>query len=359
MKQKVRCYLRDAMVTIAFMVLSTLAAYAFYAISDKTINTALVYCLGIILIAKYTSGYIWGVLAGAIAVLEINYFFAEPVMKLNFLLDGYPITFAGMLGISILAGTITAHSREHQKIILESEREKMRANLLRAISHDLRTPLTGIIASSQACLENPDLDRKEIRRMLGDIYEDSNWLLNMVENILSVTRIGSGDTAVKTNPEPLEEIVSYSVRKTKKRYPQAAIQVELPETIVMVSVDSILIVQVIMNLLENAIKYSESQDPVLLEARVEDKSVRVSVRDYGRGISPDRMKNLFEGTYVCRDNRSDARRGMGIGLSLCKTIILAHGGKIGGKNHEKGAEIYFCLPLEGEEHEPENIDIDY
>ncbi|MBO5277944.1 MAG: DUF4118 domain-containing protein [Lachnospiraceae bacterium] len=359
MVQKVRDYLRDALVTIGILMMATVVAYVLYRMSNMETNTPLVYCLGVMLIVMYTSGYKWGVLASAVSVLNINYFFTKPVMKLNFLLDGYPITFIFMLVITILVGTLTAHSKERQKIMLESEKEKMRANLLRAISHDLRTPLTGIIASSQACLENPDLDKREMQRMLGDICEDSNWLLNMVENILSVTRIGSGDAAVKTNPEPLDEIISYSVRNTRKRYPQAAIQVELPQAIVMVSVDSTLIVQVIMNLLENAIKYSGSEEPILLKAEVVEKLVRVSVRDYGRGIPADRMKDLFGGTYVCKDARSDARRGMGIGLSLCRTIILAHGGKIDGKNHEKGAEMYFYLPLEGEEHESENTDIDY
>lgn len=350
---------RDCLLTVLLLILATLIAYAFFAMSQMTTNIAIVYVMFIVLIARYTSGYLWGILASIVAVIAINFFFSEPIMELNFVRDGYPIAFAGILGISLVTGTTTAHLKEHQRLLLESEREKMRANLLRSISHDLRTPLTGIIGASQACLENPQMDKKEITRMLEGIYEDSNWLLNMVENILSVTRIGSGAASVKTNPEPLDEILSDSVQRIKKRYPGAKIQLELPSSIVMVSVDSILIVQVIMNLLENAVKYSESLEPVILRAEVAGERVRVSVRDFGRGIPADKMKNLFDGTYVCKDSRSDARRGMGIGLSLCKTILVAHGGEIRAINHRNGAEIYFLLPLEGEEHESENTDTDY
>ena len=359
MDEKKHSYGRDCLLTMLLLILATLIAYAFFAMSQMTTNIAIVYVMFIVLIARYTSGYIWGISASVIAVIAINFFFSEPIMELNFVKDGYPITFAGILGISLITGTTTAHLKEHQRLLLESEREKMRANLLRAISHDIRTPLTGIIGASQACLENPEMDKKEIVRMLEGIYEDSNWLLNMVENILSVTRIGSGSASVKTNPEPLDEILSDSVQRIKKRYPEARIHLELPAAIVMVSVDSIVIIQVIMNLLENAVKYSESSEPIILKAEVAGKKVRVSVRDFGTGIPADRMKNLFDGTYVCKDSRSDARRGMGIGLSLCKTIILAHGGEIKGINHNNGAEIYFLLPLEGEEHESENTDIDY
>ena len=350
---------RDCLVTIGLLVLATMIAYAFFIMSQMTTNIAIVYVMFIVLIARYTSGYLWGIFASIIAVIAINFFFSEPIMELNFVKDGYPITFAGILGISLITGTTTAHLKEHQRLLLESEREKMQANLLRAISHDLRTPLTGIIGASQACIENPGLDKKEVDQMLQDIYEDSNWLLNMVENILSVTRIGSGNASVKTSLEPLEEILSDSVQRIKKRYPYANVKLCLPSEILMVSVDSILIVQVLMNLLENAILYSESKEPIILKACVKEDKVKISVRDFGKGIPPEKMKNLFDGACLCKDSRSDARRGMGIGLSICKTIILAHGGDIVGRNYTDGAEVSFWLPLEGEENESENISSGY
>ncbi len=350
---------KDCLLTIALLVLATLIAYAFFVMSQLTTNIAIVYVMFIVLIARYTSGYLWGSLASVVAVIAINYFFSEPIMELNFVRDGYPITFLGIFGISLITGTTTAHLKEHQRMLLESERENMRANLLRSISHDLRTPLTGIIGASQACLENPSMDREELEQMLKNISEDSNWLLTMVENLLSITRIGSGEAMVKTSLEPIEEILSESIQRVKKRYPTADIRLELPEAIFMVAVDAILLIQVVMNLLENSIKYADSTDPIFVTVSKKENWVLVSVRDYGRGVPSEQMKHLFDGTYICTDNRSDSKRGMGIGLSLCKTIIKAHGGEIGGRNHAKGAEFYFLLPMEDEEDESENTDIDY
>ena len=350
---------RDCLLTVALLVLATLIAYVFFVMSQLTTNIAIVYVMFIVLIARYTSGYFWGSLASVVAVIAINYFFSEPIMELNFVKDGYPITFLGIFGISLITGTTTANLKEHQQMLLESEKEKMRANLLRSISHDLRTPLTGIIGASQACLDNPDMDRAELRQMLKSISEESNWLLNMVENLLSITRIGSGETLVKTSLEPIEEILYESIQRVKKRYPMADIHLELPDAILMVAVDSILLIQVVINLLENAIKYSGTTKPILVTVSKKEKWVLVRVRDYGRGIPIEQMKHLFDGTYICTDNRSDSKRGTGIGLSLCKTIIEAHGGEIGGKNHTRGAEIYFLLPMEEEEDGSKNTDIDY
>lgn len=359
MRQKVVDSLKDFVVMILLLMVATIIANIFYKASDLTTNIAITYAVFVILIARYTTGYFWGGLASFIAVAEINFFFLDPVMEFNLSKKGYPFIFVGLIVMSLLISTMTVHLKESKRLLVESEKEKMRANLLRAISHDLRTPLTGIIGASRVCLDNPEMDKAEQKKLLNDISEDASWLLNMVENLLSITRIETGNAEVKKDLEPLEEIISDSVHRIKKRYPQANIQLELPDEIVLVSVDSMLIVQVIMNLLENAIKYSQSEEPIVLKAEMLQHKVRVSVRDYGVGIPQEKMKALFNGTYVCKDINGDSKRGMGIGLSLCKTIIVAHGGQIEGKNHEKGAEIYFWLPLEGEEHESEDVNFNY
>ena len=359
MKQKNLIFWKDLAVVVLFLSAATIIANAFFTASDLTINVGITYALFVICIAHFTTGYFWGGLGAVIAVAEINFFFLDPVMEFNLSKKGYPFILVGLLVMSLLISTITVHLKESKRLLVESEKEKMRANLLRAISHDLRTPLTGIIGASRACLDNPDMDIEERQRLLHDIVEDSSWLLNMVENLLSITRIETGCTELKKDLEPLEEIISDSVFRIKKRYSQAEIHVEYPDEIVLVSVDSMLMVQVIMNLLENAIKYSQSTEPIVLKAELLQHKVRVSVRDYGVGIPPEKLKALFAGTYACKDINGDSKRGMGIGLSLCKTIIAAHGGEIEGKNHEKGAEIYFWLPLEGEEHESEDINFNY
>lgn len=351
--------LKDILIMVMFLGGATIIANMFFSASNLTINVGITYALFVIGIAYFTNGYLWGGLASIIAVAEINYFFLDPVMEFNFSKKGYPFILLGLLAMSMAMSSITVHWKESKRLLVESEKEKMRANLLRAISHDLRTPLTGIIGASRACLDNPEMDKAEQKKLLNDISEDASWLLNMVENLLSITRIETGNTEVKKELEPLEEIISDSVHRIKKRYPQANIQLDLPDEIVLVSVDSMLIVQVVMNLLENAIKYSQSEKPIVLKAEMLQHRVRVSVRDYGVGIPSEKLKSLFNGTYVCKDINGDSKRGMGIGLSLCKTIIVAHGGQIEGKNHEKGAEVYFWLPLEGEEHESEDVNFNY
>ena len=226
--------------------------------------------------------------------------------------------------------------------------EKMRANLLRAISHDLRTPLTGIIGNSSLFLESQaDLSSTEQRKIMTNIYEDSNWLLNMVENLLSVTRIQGDSLSINTTKEPVEEVVGEALEKLKKRYPDAAIRVKIPEEFLMIPMDAVLIEQVTINLLENAIVHSESILPI--DFIVEDHPEHVSfiVRDYGKGLSEEKLQNLFEtGTYN-NSPSPDSRKGMGIGLSICKTIITAHHGTLSGRNHADGAEFCFTLPKAG------------
>lgn len=227
----------------------------------------------------------------------------------------------------------------------------MRSNLLRAISHDLRTPLTGMIGASATYLEAKDyLDEEAKDKLIMGIQEDAHWLLNMVENLLSITRIqndNDGEAAhVKKTPEPLEEVVSSAVIRFQKRYPEGKVNVKVPKEFLMVPMDPTLIEQVIMNLLENAWIHSGKHEEIDFYARQEGRNVVFYVKDYGDGIEPERMEHLFDGCAGSKDNES--RKGMGIGLTICKTIIQAHQGEIHARNHENGAEFYFSLPLEEE-----------
>ena len=218
---------------------------------------------------------------------------------------------------------------EREKMLMEAEKEKMRANLLRAISHDLRTPLTSIIGSSTVYLENgSSLPEVEKNALVRHILEDSNWLLNMVENLLSVTRINN-ETAKVTKTSGTGR--GSSLRgddPLKKRLPDANIHVRVPEEFLMVPMDAVLIEQVLINLLENAVVHAESTEPI--ECYVESLSdyAVFHVRDYGVGIPPEKLATIFDGSSSTTSTSPDGRKGMGIGLSICKTIILAHGGEI-------------------------------
>ena len=214
-----------------------------------------------------------------------------------------------------------------------AEKEKMRANLLRAISHDLRTPLTGIIGASNLYLENgSQLDEKEKKTLICNIQEDANWLLNMVENLLSVTRINASNAKVNKSLEPVEEVLSEAVQRLKKRLPDAQINVRIPDEFLMIPMDAVLIEQVIINLLENAVVHARSTRPIDCYVTYDDTSVSFHIRDYGVGISDEKLPVIFDGTGAAPTGNSDSSRGMGIGLSICKTIIAAHDGTITARN---------------------------
>ena len=337
-----------AILTILMMSAATLCSFLFFFyVPSGSANIALFYVFALVIIARYTKGYRFGVAAALFCVVFINYFFTYPHFKLNFTLSGYPVTFLVMLAIALIISTLTSHLKRQAEALAEAEKEKMRANLLRAVSHDLRTPLTSIIGSVAALRENTAIQNNaDLYETLSHIYDDSGWLLNMVENLLSITRIQGADAHVKKSMEVVEEVVSESVARLKKRIPQAKIEVQLPDDFIMIPMDAILIEQVIMNLLENAIVHSKSSCPVRLQVSLEPETVRFEIIDFGIGISEDLVHTIFDGSACGAANSADSRKGMGIGLSICKPIVIAHSGTITAKNHAQGAAFIFTLPME-------------
>ena len=232
---------------------------------------------------------------------------------------------------------------------MESEREKVRANLLRAVSHDLRTPLTAISGSISAVLESPEMDRQQQTELLEDARQDADWLCRMVENLLSVTRIGDGQTGqLHKQEEALEEVLGAAVLAFRKRNPQVEVTVSVPDTLLLVPMDPVLIQQVLMNLLDNAAVHGKNTTRIAVRAESDGRSVAVSVADNGRGVDRKLLDHLFDGSLQFL-GEGDTTRGMGIGLTVCRTIVEAHGGSISARNlPEAGAEFTFSLPLGGE-----------
>ena len=345
--------LRSLLIVFDGLAIATLSAFLFfYYVPENSGNIALIYILTLIIIVRYTDGYLPGLVFSTVAVICVNYLFTYPYFELNFTLSGYPVTFLEMFGVTLLISTMTTNMKrqaqmiaEKDKLLSETEKEKMRANLLRAISHDLRTPLTGIIGASSSYLDNRTLlAEDEKNAIVTHIHEDANWLLNMVENLLSVTRIRNQSSTVHKTEESVEEIVSAAINRLKKRLPEASVNVSVPDALLLLPMDAILIEQVLLNLLENAIVHSQSSRPILCYVDDDEQSVTFHVKDYGVGIEPERLKNIFDGNSYIGNNISDSNKGMGIGLSICKTIITAHNGTINAKNHEQGTEFYFTLP---------------
>lgn len=359
-KSTFRIILENCLITLLLSALATIIAYFyFYNISENVANITLVYITALVLIARFTSGYVYGIIASLIIVVCVNFLFTYPYFALNFTLAGYPITSLFMLIISITISAMTTQIKkqgkillEREKLLMEAEKEKMRANLLRSVSHDLRTPLTGIIGNTSTYIDNAEtLNDLEKLNIVRHINEDSNWLLNMVENLLSVTRIDERSMKIATSLESVEEVVAEAMQRLQKRLPQANITVKVPDTFLMIPMDAMLIEQVIINLLENAVVHANSALPIEFTVTDDINTVTFHVKDYGIGISPERLSTIFDGTPYTPDNVSDVHKGIGIGLSICKTIITAHNGDISAYNHENGCSFTFTLPKEDKKNE--------
>jgi two-component system sensor histidine kinase KdpD len=258
-----------------------------------------------------------------------------------------------MLIITALASTLTIRIKQQEILQAETEKEKMRANLLRAVSHDLRTPLTTIYGSSSVIVENKGLSREQVLKLAEGIQEDSQWLMGMVENLLSDTRIDNGNVKLIKTPVVLEELVDSVLVRFRKRYPKQNIKVEIPDDFVMVSVDAVLIEQVTVNILENAVQHAKGMTELILRVYTSGEKAVFEIEDDGCGIPKERLPNIFTGYFESNNAPADCqKRNMGIGLSVCASIIKAHDGEITAENKKDGGSVFrFVLDLEKEEDE--------
>lgn len=219
--------------------------------------------------------------------------------------------------------------RAKQQVEETARQEALRANLLRAISHDLRTPLTSISGNAGILMGNSAvLDEPKKQTLYTSIYDDAMWLVNLVENLLSVTRIENGGMQLKLQPELLEEVFQEALAHLDRQAAAHEISVELPDDLLMADMDARLIVQVVINLVNNAVKYTPVGSHIVLSAEVRGDLVWLTVADDGPGVPPEVREKLFEMFYTAGNDRGDGRRGLGLGLSLCKSIVTAHGGTI-------------------------------
>lgn len=342
--------LRDTLTTIAILALAMAACVGLRVFDQGNFYVSMIFVLAVFLIARSTSGYAYGIISSLISVLLVNYFFTYPYFRFNFTLAGYPITIISMLAVSVTTSTLTSKAKVSAEVKLESEREKTRSNLLRAVSHDLRTPLTGILGASSVILESgKQLSEEERLRMVEDIRDDAQWLIRMVENLLTITRMDGPEGAqVVKAAEAGEEVMEATVAKFKKQHPMWQVSVQAPEEFLMIPMDAVLIGQVLMNLLENVVDHGQTADHIWLSLNREGENAVFTVRDNGCGISSTVLPRIFEGRLSSNyGSAGDSKRNMGIGLSVCHTIVQAHGGCMEARNgEENGAEFRIVLPLE-------------
>lgn len=504
-KGTIRLVFVNFAVTFGIMILATILSFLFRHIGFHESNIIVAYILGVLLSAKFTEGYFYGIAASVVGVLTFNFFFTEPYYTFITYRPDYPITFIIMLIAAIITSTLTAKVKEEarisflrekraqilykfsksllkvrnineiaqvgganiaklfnrsaiistinssgdlgephiypfsndeqtsifkaldeinvisevfksgnsagpgtevfvdsaayyipikghsgnlgvvgvscfnynllldeqkelleavttqialamererlwekqQKSKMEVEKERLRGDLLRSISHDLRTPLTGILGSTATIIDNEDiLDKKVKIELLQGVYEDASWLMNSVENILSITRIDEGRIELKKSMEAVEEIVAEAVSRVKKIAINHRIKINMPNDLIMIPMDGILIEQVLVNLLDNAIKYTPYGSTIKINIEDEDEKVVFEVADDGNGIPYENISLIFNRFYTTETINNLGRRGTGLGLAICKAIITAHGGQISVFNNPSGGATFrFELPV--------------
>jgi len=347
-KAMIRLTWKDSLVTTGILTLATAFCVLLPGGGQTDAHAPLVFVLAILLISRFTNSYFYGMVSSVIAVIAVNYIFTYPYFSLDFSLSGYPLTFVVMFSVSLVVGMLTTQIKQQEKIKAEIAKEQMRGNLLRAVSHDIRTPLTSIVGAVSAVEENHDkLTEEKVLSLLADVKEEAQWLVRVVENLLLVTRIDVDSANVVKEPEPVEEILAEAVGKFKKRFPGAPIRIEMPEDVLFVPMDAILIEQVLCNLLENAVIHGGTVSDILLKVHKQGDMALFCVQDNGVGISEAVLPRLLtESIYKENENNADGKRSMGIGLTVCNSIICAHGGRVKAYNRKEGGAVFeFSLPI--------------
>ncbi len=338
----------DALMTIFTLTVIFLLNLIIVRQGNTKTMTPMIFVLGVFLVSWRTQGYIWGIAASLVSVLVMNWAFTYPYWAVDLISPDCIFSAVVMLIVSTMTGALTTRLKQQEKLKAEAEKERMRGNLLRAVSHDLRTPLTSIYGSCSVILENYDnLSREKQLQLLSDVCNDAKWLNRMVENLLSVTRVGAEQMQLSKHSTSLEELIDSLLVKFRKHYPRQKVTVRLPEEFVSIPMDPVLIEQVLMNLLENAVFHARGMQNLWLTVEIGNHKAVFTVADDGCGIPEERLSHLFTGLLDSEAPIDSTRNNMGIGLSVCSTIVKAHGGEIrAGNRPSGGAWFRFMLELE-------------
>ena len=342
---------KDLLITLAALAGAAVLCMLLRLMDQGDIYVSMIFLLAVAVAARFTSGPAYGIMASVIGVVGVNYAFTAPYFEFCLSIPGYVLSFASMLAVSVTTSALISQIKQQEKQRYRAQVEEMRANLLRAVSHDLRTPLTSISGAASVLIDHPEMQRSQQEKLLKDIADDSQWLVRMVENLLSITRINTAKPAsLHKSSEAAEEVMAESVRKFRKRFEQPPVEIRLPDELVMVPMDPLLIEQVLTNLLEN-VAYHANATKIRMNLKTEGNYAVFEVIDDGVGIPQKQLLTIFD-VNVSSGAVSDGSRGMGIGLSVCKAIILTHGGKIEAENQPQGGACFrFRLPMKEEYNE--------
>ena len=288
---------------ILFSILIFGSAFAVNLLIQKLFTTQtlvpMIFVFGVFLISLITHGYCYGITSAIVSVFAVDFVFTYQYYVFGFFVEESILSAVIMMVVAVSTSTLNIRIRDQEKLRSENEKERMRGNLLRAISHDLRTPLTSIYGSSSTLLSKYDeLPKEQQLKLLGEIQEDSEWLIRMVENLLSVTRIDGAKVKVVKTPTVLDELIDSVLMKFSKKHPNQKVITQIPDEFVDIPMDSLLIEQVLLNLLENAVFHAKGMTELILSVSLAGDKAVFEVADNGCGIPEDALQKIFSGSYA-------------------------------------------------------------
>ena len=345
-----RIHGKDIIKTAALIGIASLIGYGFWKVGLSESNIIMVYILGVLITAVITTRQVYSMVSSIVSVFVFNFLFTEPRYTFFAYEKDYPVTFITMLVAAFLTSSLAMRLKKQTEETAQAEmaaqKEQLRADLLRSISHDLRTPLTSISGNSSNLLANGEkFDEETKRELYWDIYDDSMWLINLVENLLSVTKIEDGRLNITVATELLDEIITEALEHISRKRIEHVIRFSPTDDIILVKADPRLIIQVIINIVDNAIKYTQKGSEIVITTKGLPGMAEVCIADNGPGI-PDEMKPMvFDMFYSGAKSIADSRRSLGLGLHLCRSIVEAHGGTLElSDKTPHGAVFTFTLP---------------
>jgi len=311
-------------------------------------NLAMVYLLGVVLIAaKFTRGP--SVICALLGVAAFDFFFVPPVYSFRFGDTQYLLAAVVLLAVGLIVSSLASHLRSQiaatTQAALAAQEERLRNSLLASISHDLRTPLAVIVGSASHLLENAQLTRDEQQKLLRSLYDEAHYVNRMVSDLLDMTRLQAGSVRLDRQWYPLEELVGAALERCKAQLQHHRVTIRLPAELPLIRVDGVLIEKLLINLLENAGKYTPRGTTIAISAERQAARLIVSVADQGPGVPAQLREKLFEKFY--RGNVEGSIAGTGLGLTICRAIAQAHKGTIDASNRAEGGAIFaLSLPYE-------------
>ena len=342
----------DIIKSVGMIILASVIGFGFWKLGMSESNIIMVYILCVQITSVITTHQVYSLIASVVSVFVFNFLCTEPRYTLLAYDKDYPVTFITMFVAAFLTGSLSIRVKKQAKQVadaaLVAQKEQLRSNLLRSISHDLRTPLTSISGNASNLLSNGEkFDVETKKQLYSDIYDDSMWLITLVENLLSITKIEEGRLNIRLQAEMLDEIITEALQHISRKKEEHKISFQTSEDFILVKADARLIMQVIINIVDNAFKYTQKGSEITITTqKMKDKAV-VRIADNGPGIPDDIKPLVFDMFYSGAKNMADSRRSLGLGLALCKSIITAHGGELElSDNMPHGAVFTFSLPIE-------------